>query len=73
MVDPTAFTPTVVTINPNGDTVYAGGASGPGSDSTVQAFAASTGPPGIQSKPIPMRTDNNARHGVDRHGRHPRR
>jgi chitodextrinase len=61
---PTTFTPTAVTINPNGDTVYAGGASGPGSDSIVQAFAAPTGTPGIQSKPIPMRAGSSAAVGL---------
>ncbi len=62
--EPTAFTPTALTVNPNGDTVYAGGSSGLGSNSTVQAFAAATGTPGIQSKPIPMRAANRAVMGL---------
>ena len=38
--------PNSLTVNPGGQTVFAGGTNGPGANSSVQAFAASNGAPG---------------------------
>jgi PKD repeat protein len=52
--------PNSLAVSPDGQTVFAGGTVGPGSDSSVQAFAASSGAPGANGSVPIVETANDA-------------